>query len=233
MVPRFIPCQSVRSVKTSGAAARESRIPGFGRRRAGKGAYFAVWGMQDVTLQGESLSFWRPSRRWRRTGGARMPLPGAERLSECQSGFVGASRPDRREKGVRSPVFPRFPSCPGFLCGKKFASLRQEENFFQQRNSVLCGKKRRGNGGNARMMHFSASVFNISRFSGLFPAVFLAACAAFLLAFCSCFGFSGDKVIVQWRDKNNVLAIWEFAFNPLSLQWARCCLLVMKSFAYE
>ena len=70
----------------------------------------------------------------------RQPVRG--KACKRTNGFCTRTASNQKEKAVRSPVFPRFPHSREFLCGKKFASLRQETNFFQQRNPVFAAQKR-------------------------------------------------------------------------------------------
>ena len=77
-------------------------------------------------------------------------------------GFCTRKVPNQKEKAVRSPVFPRFPHSRKFLCGKKFASLRQEKNFFQQRNPIFTAQKRILRRRNAPYEQFSRPLFNTS-----------------------------------------------------------------------
>ena len=70
--------------------------------------------------------------------------------------FRAPPRPVWKRKTARSPLFPRFPHAGKPLCGKKFPSLRQERNFFQQRNSIFAAQKNGTGRRNARILHFSA-----------------------------------------------------------------------------
>ena len=78
------------------------------------------------------------------------------------AGFCTRTASNQKEKSARSPVFPRFPHSREFLCGKKFASLRQEINFFQQRNSIFAAQKRPPRRRNAPYGQSSRLFFNTS-----------------------------------------------------------------------
>ena len=68
-------------------------------------------------------------------------IPTGRKACKTSAGFCTRTASNQKKKSAQSPVFPRFPPARGFLCGKKFASLRQEINFFQQRNPVFAAQK--------------------------------------------------------------------------------------------
>ena len=77
-------------------------------------------------------------------------------------GFCTRRASNQKGKTLQSPVFPRFPHSREFLCGKKFASLRQEINFFQQRNPVFAARKSPPRRRNAPCGQFPRPIFNTS-----------------------------------------------------------------------
>ena len=82
-------------------------------------------------------------------------IPTGRKACKTSAGFCTRTASNQKKKSAQSPVFPRFPHSREFLspvfprfphsreflCGKKFASLRQEINFFQQRNPVFAARK--------------------------------------------------------------------------------------------
>ena len=95
----------------------------------------------------------------------RMPStrqPVKEKAGKRTNGSRTRAASNQKEKPARSPAFPRFPHSREFLCGKKFASLRQERNFFQQRNSVFAARKRPPRRRNAPYGQFPRLFFNNS-----------------------------------------------------------------------
>ena len=77
------------------------------------------------------------------------------------SPFCGRRCAKNNKNGRRPPFSAAFQTAVPPLCGKKIPSLLKEENFFQQRNSILCGQKREGVPGNALYEHFPGLLFNI------------------------------------------------------------------------
>ena len=88
-----------------------------------------------------------------RTPPPRRPVRG--KAGKRTDGFCTREASNQEENAARSPVFPRFPHSRKRLCGKKFASLRQETNFFQQRNSIFAAQKRPPGRRNAPYGRFS------------------------------------------------------------------------------
>ena len=106
---------------------------------------------------------------------------------------------NQKEKAVRSPVFPRFPHTRKFLCGKKFSSLRQERNFFPQRNSIFAAQKRPPWRRNASYGQFSCLFFNnsgaISTLSPRHDRAEQSGKTYFLTAFTELWRHSGNGII--------------------------------------
>lgn len=90
----------------------------------------------------------------------RQPVRG--KACKRTNGFWTRKVSNQKKKSVRSPVFPRLPHSRKLLCGRKFASLRQERNFFQQRNSVFAARKRPPRRRNAPYGQFPPPFFNNS-----------------------------------------------------------------------
>ena len=82
-------------------------------------------------------------------------IPTGRKACKTSAGFCTRTASNQKKKSAQSPVFPRFPHSREFLCGKKFASLRQEINFFQQRNSIFAAQKRPLKRRNASYRQFS------------------------------------------------------------------------------
>ena len=96
-------------------------------------------------------------------------IPTGRKACKTSAGFCTRTASNQKKKSAQSPVFPRFPPARGFLCGKKFASLRQEINFFQQRNSIFAAQKRPPRRRNAPYGQFSRLFFNTSRSISVLP----------------------------------------------------------------
>ena len=105
-----------------------------------------------------------PTAKGRRADGCRPRAgPRGGKAGTKTNGFCTREAPNQKEKAARSPVFPRFPHARKRLCGKKFSSLRQEENFFQQRNPVFAAQKRPPRRKNAPYGQLPRPFFNNSR----------------------------------------------------------------------
>ena len=89
--------------------------------------------------------------------------PGGGLPDKKSAGFCTDESPNQTEKAARSPGFPRFPASGKFLCGRNFPSLRQDANFFQQRNFVW----------GVRRWTFCRRNAIYEHFPGVFPACFL------------------------------------------------------------
>ena len=89
-------------------------------------------------------------------------IPTGRKACKTSAGFCTRTASNQKKKSAQSPVFPRFPPARGFLCGKKFASLRQEINFFQQRNPVFAARKSPLRRRNAPYGQFPRPFFNTS-----------------------------------------------------------------------
>ena len=88
--------------------------------------------------------------------------PAKGKACKRTNGFCTQTASNQKKKAARSPVFPRFPHSREILCGKKFASLRQERNFFQQRNPVFAARKRPPGRRNVPYGQFPRPFFNTS-----------------------------------------------------------------------
>ena len=96
-----------------------------------------------------------------RADGCRPRVSPAEgKAGKRTNGFCTPPAYNQEEKAARSPVFPRFPHARERLCGKNFSSLRQEENFFQQRNPVFAARKRASRRRNVPYGQFLSPFFN-------------------------------------------------------------------------
>ena len=119
---------------------------GDGRKRA----ILAAW--RECRMARISAFCFRPAAAGEalcgRPAGERQPEGGMK--DKRSAGFCTGEGSNQAENAARSPVFPGFPIFGEFLCGKKFPSLRQEENFFQQRNFILTAQKSSSGPGNAR-----------------------------------------------------------------------------------
>ena len=141
---------------------RENRAGGGGTGRGRKRAILAAWREGRMirisrfrfrpVAAGEDLCG-QPA--WARQPGGGLP-------DKKSAGFCTDESPNQTEKGVRSPGFPRFPASGKFLCGRNFPSLRQDANFFQQRNFVW----------GVRRWTFSRRNAIYEHFPGVFPACF-------------------------------------------------------------
>ena len=89
-------------------------------------------------------------------------IPTGRKACKTSAGFCTRTASNQKKKSAQSPVFPRFPHSREFLCGKKFASLRQEINFFQQRNPVFAARKSPLRRRNAPYGQFPRPFFNTS-----------------------------------------------------------------------
>ena len=142
---------------------RENRADG---RKGGDGWKYAnLTGLRERRMKAGSRIFatlCRPTSDAVRTDAAPASAKREKKLAKRQSGFARGKPPIRRKKSTRSPVFPRFPHSREFLCGKKFASLRQEINFFQQRNPVFAARKSPPRRRNAPCGQFPRPFFNTS-----------------------------------------------------------------------
>ena len=96
--------------------------------------------------------------------------PWGEKACRMTNGFCTRKGSNQKGKAVRSPVFPRFPHSRRFLCGKKFSSLRQERNFFAQRNPVFAARKRPPRRRNVPYGQFSRLLFNNSASISVLPS---------------------------------------------------------------
>ena len=98
-----------------------------------------------------------------RADGCRPRVSPAEgKAGKRTNGFCTQPAYNQEEKAARSPVFPRFPHARERLCGKKSAALRQDGNFFQQRNSVFAARKRMPGRRNVPYGQFTRPFFNTS-----------------------------------------------------------------------
>ena len=149
-------------VKTSKQPPRESR----GRSRDGDGT--KTWdsrepsGMQDESRWPFFSDTLPPATGCRADGRRPRVSRTGKKARKKTDGFCTRTASNQKEKAVRSPAFSRFPRSRKFLCGKKFSSLRQERNFFQQRNSVFAARKRPPRRRNAPYGQFSRPFFNTS-----------------------------------------------------------------------
>ena len=104
-----------------------------------------------------------PTAKGRRADGCRPRAgPRGGKAGKKTNGFCTRKAPNQKGKAARSPAFPRFPHARKRLCGKKFSSLRQERNFFQQRNPVFAARKRPPRRKNAPYKQFLRPFFNNS-----------------------------------------------------------------------
>ena len=129
---------------------RENRPDGDWTGRGRKRAILAAW--RECRMVRISAFCFRPAAAGGglcgQLAGARQPEGGMK--DKRSAGFCTGEGSNQAENAARSPVFPGFPIFGEFLCGKKFPSLRQEENFFQQRNFILTAQKSSSGPGNAR-----------------------------------------------------------------------------------
>ena len=149
-------------VKTSKPTPRESRKREQGRRRKEAREPRGPSGMQDERRK-PVFSDTLPPATGRHADGRRPRVSRTGKKARKKTdGFCTRTASNQKEKAVRSPAFSRFPRSRKFLCGKKFSSLRQERNFFQQRNSVFAARKRPPRRRNAPYGQFSRPFFNTS-----------------------------------------------------------------------
>ena len=89
---------------------------------------------------------------------------------KTSGGFCTRAASNQAGKTSAAPLFCLFPHFRGSLCGKKFSSLRQERNFFQQRNPVFAARKRASRRRNAPYGQFPRPFFNTSRSKSVLPS---------------------------------------------------------------
>ena len=138
---------------------KRPRMADVSGTQGGGGRKYAIL----AALRRDNMTGIRP---FRRHPDRRKPAPCGRRPPACQPfrltgdnpslAFRAPPRPVWKRKTARSPLFPRFPRAGKPLCGKKIPSLRQERNFFQQRNSIFAAQKNGTGRRNARILHFSA-----------------------------------------------------------------------------
>ena len=151
------------SVKTSKPPPRESRGRTQGRARAEICESRGLAGTQDESRK-PGFRDTLPPATGRRADGCRPRVSQAGREA-CKkaAGFCTRTASNQEKKSARSPAFSCFPHSREFLCGKKSASLRQEINFFQQRNPVFAARKRAKKRRNAPYGQFSRPFFMYRR----------------------------------------------------------------------
>ena len=149
-------------VKTSKPAPRESRGRAQGRGRT------EMCGPRGFTgTQGESRSpglrdTLPPVAGCRADGCRPRVVRTGRKPCKTSGGFCTRAASNQAGKTSVAPLFCLFPHSRGFLCGKKFSSLRQERNFFQQRNPVFAARKRPPRRKNAPYKQFLHPFFNNS-----------------------------------------------------------------------
>ena len=158
-------------VKTSKPVPRESR-----GRAQGRGRTEMCEPRGSTGTQGESrspgLRDTLPPVAGRRADGCRPRVVRTGRKPcKTSGGFCTRAAPNQTGKTSAAPLFCLFPHSRGFLCGKKFSSLRQERNFFQQRNPVFAARKRTLWRRNASYGRFSRPFFNSSGPVCVFPSL--------------------------------------------------------------